>query len=127
MRGVGGRVELVGAEHAVEVGDRAHAATAVGVDGVTVGPTVLRLVAVEHELLPSTGESTWSAIVVERRLLDDVPLEELAVPGDERVVVVVGPTAHFSHQYGECSAWARWLPCDSSPAVRSFAASSVFE
>ena len=26
-----------------------------------------------------------------------------------------GPTAHFSHQYGECSAWARWWPREVEP------------
>ena len=38
---------------------------------------------------------------------------------------LVGPTAHFSHQYGECSACARWLAVRRSPALRSLALSSV--
>ena len=53
---------------------------------------------------------------VERGLLDDVPLEEPPVACDERGGRrSCGPTAHFSHQYGECRAWAWWLPSTVEP------------
>ena len=77
------------------------------------------------KLLPSTGLSARSARRRDLRRLDDVPLEEPSVAADGPWLSLRGPTAHFSHQYGECSACAWWLPVTVSPALRSLAFSSV--